>query len=509
MLYLHKYFFFFLILLSYFDFHLYASGTITSSSSQKETHEQLLKKWFDTAELGMCDGAIKYFIFIHKVDVNVQDERGMTALMYASVNRDEKAVKCLLKVPRININAQDKNGGTALMHACNRAYENIVKLLLQAKNININAQDKKGFTVLMYSSRVVDLETSPTQIRLYNIAKLLVQIPGINVNAQNKYGFTALIIASYANNEDIVKLLLRVPGLDINLTDNDHCTVLIHASRNGHEHIVRLLLQIPSVNVNIQTTYGGDTALICASGNRHMNIVKLLLAIPNINVNAQNKFGITALWHAAFYDHEEIAKLLLQTPGINVNSQNENSISAISIACESETQRHKSSIVGKLIQNKINELISAAFEAISHKDLKRIKEIYTQLMPQQIESIFDENGNTLLDKAFAANCPETIFYLLQNTKDPRESLASFPFELINPTSKLFEYFINLAFYRESEEDEKAPASPASKIFKQKHCQVCLNESHTLCGRCKKVYYCSAKCQKADWRKHKLICTVKN
>ncbi|KAK7907818.1 hypothetical protein WMY93_016430 [Mugilogobius chulae] len=41
------------------------------------------------------------------------------------------------------------------------------------------------------------------------------------------------------------------------------------------------------------------------------------------------------------------------------------------------------------------------------------------------------------------------------------------------------------------------------------CEFCFNRSQRLarCGKCKKAFYCNAKCQKADWPMHKLECSA--
>lgn len=36
--------------------------------------------------------------------------------------------------------------------------------------------------------------------------------------------------------------------------------------------------------------------------------------------------------------------------------------------------------------------------------------------------------------------------------------------------------------------------------------MCSSNASLRCSRCKNQHYCSAKCQKADWKSHKLSCT---
>jgi hypothetical protein len=40
-----------------------------------------------------------------------------------------------------------------------------------------------------------------------------------------------------------------------------------------------------------------------------------------------------------------------------------------------------------------------------------------------------------------------------------------------------------------------------------HCEICTTQTTVVCGYCKKIYYCSAKCQKENWNHHKHFCSI--
>mmetsp|Transcript_23536 Transcript_23536/g.22568 ORF Transcript_23536/g.22568 Transcript_23536/m.22568 type:complete len:138 (-) Transcript_23536:243-656(-) len=41
--------------------------------------------------------------------------------------------------------------------------------------------------------------------------------------------------------------------------------------------------------------------------------------------------------------------------------------------------------------------------------------------------------------------------------------------------------------------------------KSQSCPVCDKESSKRCSRCKAIWYCSAECQRSDWKTHKKVC----
>lgn len=63
-----------------------------------------------------------------------------------------------------------------------------------------------------------------------------------------------------------------------------------------------------------------------------------------------------------------------------------------------------------------------------------------------------------------------------------------------PGQKLFSYV-------------EVPETPVagSETLKSKNCSICGNESATKCGGCRVKRYCSAECQRKDWKEHKKEC----
>lgn len=372
----------------------------------------------------------------------------------------------------------------------------------------------------------------------------------VDINMQNKVGETALILAAKNRREDVVKFLLDLPGIKKNIQFKEADSILTNVVYNGHENIVKFILQIPGVNVNIRNDSDPcQTPLLEAAWNGRVNIVKLLLESPNININAQDNFSRTALMGAcatACYGHEEVVKLLLTAPGIDVNVQNSIGETALFYAilnnkpyltqlllADSRTKINLQNNSGKtalmvamesnkdlyvkFITDKVSELTAKAFEAIKDQDLEALKKIIERI---GVDTVVDSEGNTLLDKAFATNNAQIIEYFLQNSEDPRELLAHLPFEFINPTSPVFEYIVDLAYgqstqQREAKSKEQSadsvPTSPdglpltVNPMHSAKSCAVCSTETDQLCAKCKKVYYCSRACQKADWKNHKSVC----
>lgn len=381
---------------------------------------------------------------------------------------------------------------------------------ISASGYNKSSQQKKLLNSWFHSIETGDINS---------IKKL---VGKVNINAKNSAGWYALIVASDRCRENVIQLLLQMPTIDINAQDSFGYTTLMNAACFGQENIVKLILQVASINVNLQNS-GGETALIIATTRGYTHIVKALLEVPTININIQDVLGYTALTWAKIRDHEEIAQLL-----------------------ESKI---------KELRNQILELLSRSIKSESDAEQKdyisQIKSIVAQIGS---DWIIDDKGNSLLHKAFANKMQELALFLLQNAKDPQELLTRQNYlgetalELISPTSALFCLCMDLAYVPKtdissrihnfintlkkklnmggncssvsapsslaefpsapsvSSDSVKAKSDTLGEHYKVRACAYCQKANCTSrCGKCRNIYYCSEKCQRIHWIKHKSHC----
>ena len=136
------------------------------------------------------------FLVINEADLYIQDNVGDTALITAIKNQHVEIVKYLVE-NQADLDIQDNDGVTALMLATHEQHFEIANLLIE-KGANLDIQDINGDTALILAARNDDIE----------IVKLLVE-KGATMDIQDKYNKTAL---DYAKNDTIRKLISESSG---------------------------------------------------------------------------------------------------------------------------------------------------------------------------------------------------------------------------------------------------------------------------------------------------------
>lgn len=183
----------------------------------------------------------------------------------AACNNDLDEVKRLLE-EGVSIDVQDEKGFTALMCAASYYYEELEIYLLE-QGANTEKRDNYGFTALLRNAVYGEIEEELVS------AKILLDY-GADPDARDKDGFTGLLYASLFDYPEMVGLLLQYDA-DPDCRDAWGWTPLMAASQEGYQPIVMDLL-LHQATVNTWDVFLW-TPLMYAADYCELGIVKLLL----------------------------------------------------------------------------------------------------------------------------------------------------------------------------------------------------------------------------------------
>ena len=191
---------------------------------------------------------LKEYLGLYPDKVNLQNEKGWTPLMIASINSNTtsnfETVKYLLEQGAF-LNIKDKYGWTALMYASKFSNTTsslkTVKLLLE-HNADPNIKDIEfGLTALMMASKFSNKYSTVETV------EYLLEY-GADPNIQDNEGFTALMTAccnpsiNNISNIKVIELLLE-NNSDPNIKNYYKSTALMIACNFYHERVVEILLK--------------------------------------------------------------------------------------------------------------------------------------------------------------------------------------------------------------------------------------------------------------------------
>ena len=192
------------------------------------------------------------------------DEKGMygeSQLMRAVANGMIDRIRFLIE-EGADVNAQNNKGNTVLMYAIDTCNKEVAELLLK-NGANPNLLNNQKLGALAMAIIVGD----------YNMVRLLLK-NGAHVNVKNEDGSVDLILAAKAGKVDIVKLLIEY-RLDVNMQDDNGETALIAIAATGKKDGVEALIQV-GADVNAKNSQG-QTALMVAAEFGYTDIVKMLI----------------------------------------------------------------------------------------------------------------------------------------------------------------------------------------------------------------------------------------
>ena len=241
-------------------------------------------------------------------DVGLFDKAGNTALALA-IEKEDLKIAALLSLHRAaeqgdieavrrhldrgaTVDSQDEKGWTALMFASAWGHKELASVLLSDGGAKVNLQSKGS------SAHCVPGAKSSSALQHRRI--------GMGPSPSSS-GNSALMLASFFGRSDVAALLLD-RGARIDLRDKHDETALMWAARWGHVEVVRLLLA-RGAECNLQNVHG-ETALMWASSEGHEAAVSLLLEC-GASVSLANRIANeTALMMAVSRGHARVSALL-------------------------------------------------------------------------------------------------------------------------------------------------------------------------------------------------------
>lgn len=284
-----------------------------------------------------------------KIDVNVKNSRGYTALQSAAMKGHLECLNLLLQQDKIDINAKSSCGYTALAYAIICEEQECVDLLLRQDKIKINATNPLG------STAVFDAVTIGNHQSLVSLAKTR----KANIDRENLLGEQAIERAVRSRDRISIEILSQLTWTLFDASDEIHRMVFhipghfIKKSEENHELIRRILndINIHVKKINVQGTLGIDvdstSAVVCS-------IVKLFsqkeikleaseqalfetfitaavhgnkecltaLDLSKIDFNGKDKYVYRAFVHAIKNRHLECAKILMDSAEMDIHAKN-------------------------------------------------------------------------------------------------------------------------------------------------------------------------------------------
>ncbi len=199
--------------------------------------------------------------FPQNVDVNIVDDYGRNAMMWASAMGYNHIVELFMKEGSTIMDTKDNNGMTALSLAAEAGHIEVVETLLQTLETD-------GLFKMLSSDVFQKLQAS---------VKKDIEEKTVDINSKDYYGFTPLLWATYNNHPEVIKALI----------DNDASKKFSNILSGDEEvsfYELESLYNIPFLDVNLEDGKG-YTALHWAAVLADYNTVKLLLDTHDVDVS--------------------------------------------------------------------------------------------------------------------------------------------------------------------------------------------------------------------------------
>ena len=142
-----------------------------------------------------------------RVDVNCQEDTGLTPLHIAVSKNIIRTVEMLLAHPDIDLNKESHDGLTPLAKALDRNRLDAAELILANLRVDVNKAASTGGLPLLHFA--------VGKTNALNVVELILSHPSLVDVNKKYYGVTALQLAVSQKDVEALKLLIGHPGVDL------------------------------------------------------------------------------------------------------------------------------------------------------------------------------------------------------------------------------------------------------------------------------------------------------
>ena len=256
-----------------------------------------------------------------QADANLRDTSGWTALHFAVQAKNTHLTRMIASVTDVDI--QDNGGHTALMYAASTGQMDTVELLCTEFHADVNIKTVVNETATMWAC------TSGYG----NIVKFLIEMRGADIVEGDNSGQTLLHFAASGGHMSIIQFLVQL-GVEVDMPDSIGCTPFMHACVQEHLEVAKWLVMETNAD-KCHRSSEGTTALMLASEMGHVDVIEWLLLDPKVEVDECNEDGLTALMYACDSGHIEVVKHLVEK-GANPNATSRDGNTPLMCASEED-----------------------------------------------------------------------------------------------------------------------------------------------------------------------------
>ena len=244
-------------------------------------------------------------------NLNITDDEGKTAVLYANCNNSMDAL-CALIDCGAEFNLDEIDAKSVLFHAAQYNFDVTVDKL-NNKNFNLNITDDEGKNAVLYANcnkrmdalcaligcgAKFNLDEIDAKSVLFYAAKedysmtvYRLDNKNFNLNIADDEGKTAVFYANCNNSMDALCALIDC-GAEFNLDEIDAKSVLFFAAKHEYGHLLKPLHD-EGVDLNITDDYGKTVAFYGVEA-----FLDTLMKVVEVVIDARDHYGRTPLFYA-------------------------------------------------------------------------------------------------------------------------------------------------------------------------------------------------------------------